>query len=170
VRAAVLALLSEEPRHGYSIMTELTERSGGLWKPSPGSVYTVLQQLQDEGLVTAQDDEGRKVFSLTETGRRVVAENPAEFAKPWAVDDEGPGRRAQNLLKGLAALGMAAQQVARLGSAGQAERAGAILEEARRSLYRILAEENPTGDAPADDVQDDVVDEGGPEYGTPPAE
>src|ERR671938_883491 len=54
VRAAILALLAEEPRHGYAVMTELTERSGGLWRPSPGSVYPVLQQLQDEGLVVAE--------------------------------------------------------------------------------------------------------------------
>jgi DNA-binding PadR family transcriptional regulator len=59
VRAAILALLAEEPRHGYAIMTELAERSGGLWRPSPGSVYPVLQQLQDEGLVSVEEPDGR---------------------------------------------------------------------------------------------------------------
>src|SRR5512141_2299277 len=68
VRAAVLALLAEEPRHGYAIMSELTERSGGLWRPSPGSVYPALQQLQDEGLVSVEESEGRRVFSLTGSG------------------------------------------------------------------------------------------------------
>jgi DNA-binding PadR family transcriptional regulator len=140
VRAAVLALLSEEPRHGYAIMTELTERSGGLWRPSPGSVYPVLQQLQDEGLVTAEESDGRKVFSLTATGRQLVEASPAEFAEPWSVAGPGPRQRVQTLFEGMTALGSATQQVARLGSAGQAERARAVLDEARRALYRILAE------------------------------
>src|ERR671939_154184 len=74
VRAAILALLAEETRHGYAIMTELAARSGGLWRPSPGSVYPVLQQLQDEGLVASRDADGRKVFDLTDAGRQYVQE------------------------------------------------------------------------------------------------
>jgi len=150
VRAAILALLLEEPRHGYSIMTELTERSGGLWRPSPGSVYPVLQQLQDEGLVSAEESEGRKVFSLTESGRALVQANPAEFAEPWSVAGPGPRQRVQTLFEGMTALGSATQQVARLGSAEQAERARAVLDEARRALYRILSEEDgPAAAGPA---------------------
>jgi DNA-binding PadR family transcriptional regulator len=135
-------------------MTELAERSGGLWRPSPGSVYPVLQQLQDEGLVMSQDSEGRKVFSLTDAGRRLVQDNPAEYAEPWAVADDGPGARIRTLLGALPSLASAVQQVARHGTAEQAERAAAVLEEARRSLYRILAED----DSGSSDV---------PEYGSP---
>ena len=155
VRAAVLALLVEEPRHGYAIMTELTDRSGGLWRPSPGSVYPVLQQLQDEGLVTAEESEGRKVFSITPAGRTLVEESPAEFAEPWAVAGPGPRQRVQTLFEGMTALGSATQQVARLGSAQQAERARGVLDEARRALYRILAEEDTSPTTVDDDIADD---------------
>src|SRR3954454_4068329 len=69
VRAAVLALLAEQPMHGYQIIHEIEERSGGSWKPSPGSVYPTLQLLADEGLIRAEESNGRKTFSLTEEGR-----------------------------------------------------------------------------------------------------
>jgi DNA-binding PadR family transcriptional regulator len=161
VRAAVLALLSEEPRHGYAIMTELTERSGGLWRPSPGSVYPVLQQLQDEGLVSVEDKDGRKVFSLTREGRVLIAENPAEYREPWKVTDTGAGERVQSLMQAFGALAAAAQQVARLGSPEQTGRALAVLEEARRGLYRILAED--AGPDAADPDTDDAPGGPGPE-------
>ncbi len=162
VRAAVLALLVEEPRHGYSIMTELAERSGGLWRPSPGSVYPVLQQLQDEGLVTAEEADGRKVFALTAAGRELVQQNPAEFAEPWSVAGPGPRQRVQTLFEGMTALGSATQQVARLGTAEQAERARAVLDEARRALYRILAEES-AGSAGAEGAAASGEPDGSPE-------
>jgi Transcriptional regulator PadR-like family len=79
VRNAVLALLSEEPLHGYAVIGLLAERSGGLWRPSPGSVYPVLAQLEDDGLVSADESSGRKVFALTETGRAYVEEHAAEL-------------------------------------------------------------------------------------------
>ena len=160
VRAAVLALLVEEPRHGYSIMTELAERSGGLWRPSPGSVYPVLQQLQDEGLVTAEEADGRKVFALTQAGRDLVQQNPTEFAEPWSVAGPGPRQRVQTLFEGMTALGSATQQVARLGTAEQAERARGVLDEARRALYRILAEESTAAAEPYGSPEDDDTGEG----------
>jgi DNA-binding PadR family transcriptional regulator len=142
-------------------MTELAERSGGLWRPSPGSVYPVLQQLQDEGLVTAEESEGRKVFSLTDAGRSLIEESPAEFAEPWNVAGPGPRQRVQSLFEGGAALAAATQQVARLGNAQQAERARAVLDEARRAMYRILAEDEGTTTAADTEVEldDDPADE-----------
>ena len=68
VRAAVLALLAEQPMHGYQIIREIEERSGGSWKPSPGSVYPTLQLLADEGLISAEESNGRKIYSLTDGG------------------------------------------------------------------------------------------------------
>jgi DNA-binding PadR family transcriptional regulator len=141
VRAAVLALLAEEPRHGYAIMTELAERSGGLWRPSPGSVYPVLQQLQDEGLVTVEESEGRRVFSLTDAGRQHVAEHPEELHEPWNVAETGPRQRVQSIMFAVQSLGVAADQVARLADDAQAEKAVAAIEDARKALYRILAGE-----------------------------
>jgi DNA-binding PadR family transcriptional regulator len=139
VRAAVLALLAEGAQHGYAIMNELAERSGGLWRPSPGSVYPVLAQLQDEGLVVAEESEGRRNFSLTEAGRAYVAEHPEELNEPWKVDDAGPGQRIKTVMSGMAALAAAVEQVARHGNETQAEQAAAVLEEARKKMYRILA-------------------------------
>src|SRR5579859_1816513 len=72
VRAAVLALLAERPMHGYQIIQELESRTGGLWRVSPGSVYPTLQLLEDEGLIASQEVEGRRVFSLTESGQARV--------------------------------------------------------------------------------------------------
>ncbi len=72
VRAAILALLAEQPRHGYEIIREIGERSGGFWRPSPGSVYPTLQMLADEGLVTSKDEHGKKLFELTEAGQEAA--------------------------------------------------------------------------------------------------
>jgi Transcriptional regulator PadR-like family len=74
VRAAILVLLDEEPRNGYGIMQEIEERSAGAWRPSPGSVYPVLQQLEDEGLVRAAQTGERKLMELTEEGKAYVDE------------------------------------------------------------------------------------------------
>ena len=143
VRAAVLLLLAEEPRHGYAIMTELAERSGGLWKPSPGSVYPVLQQLQDEGLVSMNEDEGRRVFSLTDSGRSYVADHAGELGEPWQVAEHGPAERVRSIMYASGALAVAVEQVARLSDDGQAATAVAILDEARRAMYRLLAGDSP---------------------------
>src|SRR5213080_658585 len=78
VRAALLVLLAEEPRNGYQLMQAIEERSDGAWRPSPGSVYPTLQQLEDEGLVTAVQRDGQRVFEITEAGSRHVAERPAD--------------------------------------------------------------------------------------------
>jgi DNA-binding PadR family transcriptional regulator len=141
VRAAVLALLAEEPRHGYAIMNELAERSGGLWRPSPGSVYPVLQQLQDEGLVLVEEADGRRIFTLSESGRAYVTEHEDEMHEPWRMAENGPMQRVQSIMFSTQALGVAADQVARLADDAQAAQAVAIIDEARRRLYRILGGE-----------------------------
>src|SRR6266576_1975130 len=74
IRTAALLLLAEEPRNGYQIMQEVEERSNGLWRPSPGSVYPALQQLEDEGLIRSEEIDGRKLFELTDEGRAYVQE------------------------------------------------------------------------------------------------
>lgn len=142
VRAGVLALLSEEAKHGYALMNELAERSGGLWRPSPGSVYPVLAQLQDEGLVASEESDGRRTFSLTESGRTYVADHPDEMSEPWRVAEAGPLRRVQSIMAGMESLGAAVEQVARLGDDAQAAQAVAVLDDARKRLYRILAEDD----------------------------
>ena len=121
--------------HGYQVMQELGERSGGRWRPSAGSVYPTLQQLEDEGLVTVEDRDGRRTFALTDAGRTAAAAIPAD--RPWARRERGDD------LGGLAReLGIAAIQVAGSGPRPPRTAARTILTDARRSLYRLLAEDD----------------------------
>ena len=90
IRTAILALLLEAPMHGYQIITELSDRSGGDWRPSAGSVYPTLQQLTDEGLVRDEEREGRRVYELTESGR-LEAEKSRSAVPPW--QSRGQGRQ-----------------------------------------------------------------------------
>lgn len=142
VRAAVLALLAEAPMHGYQVIQELEKRSGGAWRVSPGSVYPTLQLLEDEGLITGQEVDGRRVFSLTEAGRaRVEAQRQEGQTPPWE-DFGGEGDSELHGLRDAAfQLGAAAMQVAHAGSKDQVQRVVAILNEARRGIYAILAED-----------------------------
>ena len=131
-------------------MTELTERSGGLWKPSPGSVYPVLQQLQDEGLVSVAESDGRRVFTLTDAGQTYVSEHAEELREPWNVGEHGPRQRVKGLMHAAGALAVAVEQVARLSDDAQAAKALAVLEEARKAMYRILAEDPAQTEPPAE--------------------
>ena len=148
VRAALLVLLAEEPRNGYQLMQEIEDRSGGAWRPSPGSVYPTLQQLEDEGLIATRDREGQRVFDLTDEGRARVAERPSDAPDPWAALSTGPGRGRRQLIQLVRELGMAAAQIAQAGDEAQVARAQEVLRNARRSLYRILAEDEGTTDVP----------------------
>jgi DNA-binding PadR family transcriptional regulator len=148
VRAAALALLAEEPRNGYQIIQEIASRSGGVWQPSPGSVYPALQQLEDEGLISAATmDGGRSGFALTDEGRSYMAEHADEVNAPWEVvagREHGSVREMRGLIGQLA---MAAMQVTQAGSGAQIAEAQGILKNARRSIYRILAADDETGEA-----------------------
>jgi len=139
IRAAILVLLAEEPMHGYQIIQELAERTGGVWRPSPGSVYPTLQQLEDEELVReTASDSGKRVYELTDAGREQAASTEA----PWnAVAGE-----SEDALVGLRDLGFqvlaATRQVAHAGTTEQIEAAQSVLRDARRALYRLLADED----------------------------
>jgi DNA-binding PadR family transcriptional regulator len=147
VRAAILALLGESPMHGYQIIQELETRSNGLWRPSPGSIYPTLQLFEDEGLVTASEVDGKRVFQLTDAGRERLAEAGPAGVSPWdAVARETP-EELQSLREGIHALMAATHQVAHAGSPKQSQRTLEVLSEARRKIYAILAEdEQKSGD------------------------
>ena len=142
IRAALLALLVERPMHGYEMISELSARTGGAWMPSPGAVYPALQLLADEGLIESEPDRGRRRYTLTEAGRQAVAEAD-EPAAPWTsmapqpVDPEDVGLR-----EAVAQNDAAAAQVLLAGTPQQKTRARDVLVEARRALYRILAEDD----------------------------
>jgi DNA-binding PadR family transcriptional regulator len=149
VRLAMLRLLAEEPRNGYQLIQAIEERSEGLWRPSPGSVYPTLSQLEDEGLIRSVETEGTRLFELTDAGREHL-EGRAEEPDPW----EPAGEEADNPLAELAplviAIGKATFQVASVGDSAQRRQARSLLTETRRALYRILA-----GDAADTDADDD---------------
>ena len=141
VRAAVLALLAEAPMHGYQIIHEIEDRSGGSWKPSAGSIYPMLQLLSDEGLVSAEESNGRKIYSLTEAGREEAAST--DTPAPWdamGTAGTGSGTGFAALPKAGVELAQAAAQVGRTGTSKQVQEAVKVLDEARRSLYAILAQ------------------------------
>jgi DNA-binding PadR family transcriptional regulator len=140
VRSAVLSLLLEQPMHGYQIIREIEERSGGTWKPSPGSVYPTLQLLTDEGLVRAEESGGRKTYSLTEEGRAAAGDETTERTAPWESAGSRDSGRMTALPKAGVELAQAAAQVARTGDKEQVAKAVEILDEARRKLYSILAQ------------------------------
>ena len=138
IRTAILALLSEEPMHGYQIMRELNERSGGAWRVSPGSVYPTLSQLEDEELVQAEQQGGKRVFSLTEAGKAEAAGAPSE---PWQdVASDVPPALVE-LRDVMYQVRAAARQVVHAGSEKQVQAAADLLKETRRRLYQLLAED-----------------------------
>ena len=139
VRAAIIALLSEQPMHGYQIIQEISDRSGGAWKPSPGSVYPTLQLLADEGLVEVDEADGRKTYALTTEGR--LAAESADAPAPWETPAAASGAHAMALPKVGAKLAAATAQVGRDGTPEQVAQAIEVLDDARRKLYAILAQE-----------------------------
>ena len=139
VRAAVLALLAEKPMHGYQIIREIEERSGGNWKPSAGSVYPTLQLLADEGLISVEESNGRKTYALTDEGREEVT--AAGASAPWEAAAASDGAPFTALPKAGIELAQAAAQVRRTGTPEQIQQAVVVLDEARRRLYSILAQD-----------------------------
>jgi DNA-binding PadR family transcriptional regulator len=140
VRAAILALLAERPMHGYEMIQELTNRTGGVWRPSPGSVYPALQMLEDEGLISSQEAEGKRLFSLTEAGRAEAEQGPSQA--PWDEVTEGVDPTNLKLRDTAFQVGGAVMQVATAGSEAQKTKALEVLSEARRRIYSILAEDD----------------------------
>ena len=141
VRAAILAVLGEGPRNGYQIMSEIEERSGGAWRPSPGAVYPALSQLADEGLIAGEESGGRRTFSLTEAGRAYVEQNPAMARGAWESTAQQEAWQLPGLFAVAARLGGGIVQMAHAGTPEQVHAAERLLERTRRRLYQILADD-----------------------------
>jgi DNA-binding PadR family transcriptional regulator len=137
VRAAVLALLVERPMHGYEIIQELEARTGGIWKPSPGSVYPTLSLLEDEALVTSETIDGRKRFAVTDRGREAAVE---AGESPWDAVVRGADPTEVQLREGVMSVMVAARQIAAIGTDAQKAAAVELVTELRRKLYLLLAE------------------------------
>jgi DNA-binding PadR family transcriptional regulator len=153
VRAAILDVLAGDEMNGYQLIQQISERSGGAWKPSPGSVYPTVQQLEDEGLVEGRDVEGRRLLRLTDAGRAYVEENGEEMAATWRAfeepGDEGPEGGPRDQRSGTELMPIVGQvmgamwQIVTTGTSQQRAEAAEILTETRRKLYQLLADGDP---------------------------
>src|SRR5450631_2673901 len=145
IRTAALLLLAEEPRNGYQIMQEVEERSDGVWRPSPGSVYPALQQLEDEGLIRSEEIDGRKLFRLTDAGQAQLKDRGDDAPTPWEQMSGDVSDQVSELAKLAREVAFAFAQVMRTGSEAQMAEARTVLAATRRDLYRILGEGDPEG-------------------------
>jgi DNA-binding PadR family transcriptional regulator len=138
IRTVVLAMLAEQPMHGYELIQALEEKSGGAWRPSAGSIYPTLQLLEDEDLARSTERDGKRVYEITEAGKAEAARRVEEAGgPPWSEVDVDGGSLRANVMQ----LMMAARQVSGAGSAAQVEQAVKIVTDARKQLYRLLADD-----------------------------
>jgi DNA-binding PadR family transcriptional regulator len=141
IRTALLATLAEGPGHGYDVMQSLEAKTGGGWRPSPGSVYPTLQLLEDEGLVRSSERDGKKVYEITDAGRAEAQRRVDEAGgTPWELAGRG-GAGAGELRMAMAQFVMACKQIAMAGDPAHLERATEIVRDARKRLYQLLAED-----------------------------
>ena len=138
VRFAILSVLQDRPMHGYQVIQELETRTEGRWRPSAGSIYPTLQLLEDEGLLTSAEVEGRRTYSLTDAGRQSAAEHPLSAVGGLGTDAAGDG---PDLGRQLRSVAQASMQIERIGTSDAQKAANEILVEARRRLYRLLADD-----------------------------
>src|SRR5919198_552153 len=138
VRTAVLALLDDRPMHGYEMIQELEERTGGRRKPRAGAVYSTPPLAAGAGRGAPEEVDGRKVYSLTDAGKEAAPER-TEGGRPWEQGDEDSPRFEAR--KEMFKLMGAAKQLARADDEEQLTKAAEILRDARRKLYGLLAEE-----------------------------
>jgi DNA-binding PadR family transcriptional regulator len=126
--------------HGYQIMQRLEEKSGGAWRPSPGSVYPTLQLLEDQGIIKGEEAEGRRVFSLTEAGTAEAAAIKERLGESPFGEEGGEQDPRFALRQAVFSLGGAVKQVAMTGSADDTQKALEILRDARKKVYALLAD------------------------------
>lgn len=136
VQSAILTLLTDGEMHGYQVITELARRSGGKWRPGAGSIYPTLRILEENGLVTGREQDGKRVFRLTEAGAKAAAEADGT---PWQeFDEDSPSARLRTATQNLvSALG----QLEAVGTPEQILRAAETLKSARKAIYLALAED-----------------------------
>ena len=148
IKYALLELLAEQPRHGYEMIKELEQRYGGFYRPSPGSVYPTLQLLEDEGHLTSETIEGKRVYTITESGRQLVAERQQHHedeggpARWRGFRRGGSGPELHEMRQGVMALLASVMELARHGTPEQVRAVAALLDSTRREIYAILSQSN----------------------------
>jgi DNA-binding MarR family transcriptional regulator len=135
--------------NGYQIIQQIGERSGGIWRPSPGSVYPALAQLEDENLIAVlPTDGGRRAYSLTDDGKAYVAAHATELREPWSAMTTDAASAAVDMRTLVGQVHLAAFQVVSAGTEAQVSQARKVLAQARRALYRILADDDEADGGP----------------------
>ena len=143
LKFVILRLVSEKPMHGYEVMQALEEESGGWYKPSPGSVYPTLQMLEDEGLLVSREDEGKKVYEITEKGRKYLEENgdlvDEIFERVGAFADRFWGRDTRDLSAAFSRLAQTTFEGAFAWELDQEslKEMTDILEKARKAMHEV---------------------------------
>jgi DNA-binding PadR family transcriptional regulator len=166
VRAAILDLLSEGGQwNGYQLIQEISGRTSGVWRPSAGSVYPALQQLEDEGLIAPQGEGRRRMFELTDAGRAYAQDHEDELNASWDAAAGMTDEAAIEFHDLIRQVMMAVMEVRRAGSADQLAQARSVLAQARRSLYLILAEQGTDAASAPADTADDEPEDDAPEAG-----
>lgn len=153
VRSAILAVLRDEPMNGYQVISTIADRTEGAWKPSPGSVYPTISQLEDEGLVIGDDERGRRTLRLTDEGRAWCDQHAGEIAAVWepfgapkAGRTERGGTDYSSLKPEIGQVMSAVWQIVSTGTDQQRRDAIEILVDTRRRLYGLLADGDTTED------------------------
>lgn len=160
VRAAILDLLAEgNAWNGYQLIQEIADRTNGVWRPSAGSVYPALQQLEDEGLIAPEGEGRRRMYTLTDEGRAYAEAHSEELSASWDAAAGMADDTALELWDMTRQVMMAVMEVRRAGSASQLAEARRVLADARRSMYRILAEDLPSQSADGGDDTADTPEE-----------
>lgn len=139
VRSVILSLLAEGPSNGYGLIKAIQDKTGGMWRPSPGSVYPTLQQLVDEGLIASTGEGKRTEFELTDEGKAYVEEHKEHLDSAWNASNDSWNAHGE-LFSSVGKLMGVVKQVAQVGTPDQRTQAASKLDDLRRELYRMLGE------------------------------
>jgi DNA-binding PadR family transcriptional regulator len=145
IKYLLLTLLAERPRHGYDLIKELETRNAGFYRPSAGSIYPTLQMLEEGGFLTSEMVEGKRVYTITEAGKKLLSEREGQERGAGSRSDSRASARERwnrlaELRKVAVELGGAVMQVARHGDSARVDKVEEILDRARREIYAILSE------------------------------
>lgn len=139
IKYLLLTLIAEQPQHGYQLIKELEARQGGFYRPSPGSVYPNLQLLEEGGYLTSEQMEGKRIYTITESGKQLLAERENPHHLKEQVETQQPLIELKNAVMELKG---AVMQVARGGNLDRVSQVQEILKRAKREIYAILSQED----------------------------
>ncbi|MDM9384123.1 PadR family transcriptional regulator [Chlorogloeopsis sp. ULAP01] len=143
IKFMLLGLLSERPQHGYELIKELETRRGGFHRLSPGSVYPTLQMLEEGGYLTSEKVDGKRVYTITQSGRQLLSDRNQQADSKNTYDSFTESKPSEliELRRTLTQLNDAVTQIARSGNLEQVNRVRDLLVQVKREIYKFLAEQ-----------------------------